>query len=359
MSRVTVLVTLDRLSLFYSLAPLVAHGNGDVRFDVTQSLQHCLSKDTNPNLLILRYFSTFPAGSDLDNRLDLSIFARLRERYERITFFDDSDGAGATRFEVLPYVDWYLKKQLLRDRSQYEQPLYGRQYFTSYYHHSHGVQDDPPLFRACLPAGPEAQKVQLAFNLAAGSYPISRRRQQIGVALARTVGVPAGLAFREAPRPVDVDLPRPKAVHAHFRVAGPPTIAHQRRIFEERVGADERFDVGPVSERAYQADLARSRGTLSPFGWGEICLRDFEAFIAGSVLFKPRMDHLSTWPDLYRPGETYVPLDWDAQDVLEKADAHLDGDDRRRLAACAQQAFFDARHQIPARVREVLELVVA
>ena len=49
---------------------------------------------------------------------------------------------------------------------------------------------------------------------------------------------------------------------------------------------------------------------LSPFGWGEICYRDFESALYRNVLIKPSMEHLLTWPNIYQPF-TYFKLDWD------------------------------------------------
>ena len=56
---------------------------------------------------------------------------------------------------------------------------------------------------------------------------------------------------------------------------------------------------------------------LSPFGWGEICTRDFEAFAYGATLIKPTMEHAITYPNWYIPNETYLPLDWDFNNFIE------------------------------------------
>ena len=32
---------------------------------------------------------------------------------------------------------------------------------------------------------------------------------------------------------------------------------------------------------------------ISPFGWGEICFRDFESIILGKLLIKPNCDHIT------------------------------------------------------------------
>lgn len=61
-------------------------------------------------------------------------------------------------------------------------------------------------------------------------------------------------------------------------------------------------------------ELKHSKSIASPFGWGECCLRDFEAFYNRAILLKPSMEHCVTYPDLYKPFETYIPINWDFSD---------------------------------------------
>ena len=44
-------------------------------------------------------------------------------------------------------------------------------------------------------------------------------------------------------------------------------------------------------------------------------MRWLSAILAGSVLVKPSMEHLDCFCDIYRPGETYVPVNWDLSDL--------------------------------------------
>ena len=64
--------------------------------------------------------------------------------------------------------------------------------------------------------------------------------------------------------------------------------------------------------------LRRSKCTISPFGMGEICFRDFEAIQYGSVLIKPDMGLVNTVPNIYIPYETYIPCKLDWSDLIEK-----------------------------------------
>jgi len=64
--------------------------------------------------------------------------------------------------------------------------------------------------------------------------------------------------------------------------------------------------------------LRRSKCTVSPFGMGEVCFRDFESIKYGSLLIKPDMGKVKTEPNIYIPYETYLPCSLDYSDLTEK-----------------------------------------
>ena len=64
--------------------------------------------------------------------------------------------------------------------------------------------------------------------------------------------------------------------------------------------------------------MQRSKCTLSPYGMGELCFRDFEIIQYGSVMIKPDMSKIITHPDVYFPYETYIPCKLDWSDLIEK-----------------------------------------
>lgn len=64
--------------------------------------------------------------------------------------------------------------------------------------------------------------------------------------------------------------------------------------------------------------LRRSKCALSPFGMGEVCFRDFEIIQHGSVMIKPDMQLVNTYPNIYIPYETYVPCKLNWSDLPEK-----------------------------------------
>jgi hypothetical protein len=75
----------------------------------------------------------------------------------------------------------------------------------------------------------------------------------------------------------------------------------------------------------YMNLMRRARICVSPWGWGETTIRDYEAMFAGCVLIKPRTDFIESWPVVDQ--RHYIPCAVDFADVPEKIDhvlAHWD-----------------------------------
>jgi hypothetical protein len=347
--RITVLAYFNRISVFYSLLP-IARTEWYRACDFTQSLQYCLNRDRNPYLIIVRYFSR----SDEDKTAALN---KLRDKYEKVVWFDDGAGAGCTSFEVLPFVDYYWKKALFRDRQQYMKALYGRQLYTDYYHRVFGVDDETPYYRQAITDQRDFGKLRIAWNNGAGAFPLAPLRQRVGVAISRVFGR-LGLtgSFRWlAPERQFVDRApvKERLVFARFGLANRPTIDHQRRMLARVLRSVTHFPVcvGRAPKEQYDREMASAAVTLSPFGWGEICFRDFEAILMQSALAKPDVEHIDTWPPVYEAGETYESLAWDGTDTVEKLTRLIEDTDRQRyLSSNALEAFAAARRDIDRQV---------
>jgi hypothetical protein len=85
-----------------------------------------------------------------------------------------------------------------------------------------------------------------------------------------------------------------------------------------------------VDREEYYREMMRSKICLSPFGYGEICWRDFEAILCGSLIVKPDMTHLQTTPDVFQRNVTYVAVRWDYSDLEERCIYYLEHPDERR-----------------------------
>ena len=76
------------------------------------------------------------------------------------------------------------------------------------------------------------------------------------------------------------------------------TIMFQRKLTAEKLSSY--VSVNKLKRYGYIQELTKSWSVLSPFGFGEITLKDFKAFIYGCLLLKPNMDHLETWPNFMK-----------------------------------------------------------
>jgi hypothetical protein len=74
----------------------------------------------------------------------------------------------------------------------------------------------------------------------------------------------------------------------------------------------------------YVKQLKMSKISLSPFGMGEVCFRDFEAMLFGTILLKPDQSNILTSPNIYVEGNTYIGCKLDWSDLEEKIDYVMD-----------------------------------
>jgi hypothetical protein len=276
---------------------------------------------------------------------------RWGKKIKRIVWFDTTDGSGAPQFEVLPYVQLYAKTQLLRDRSQYYQPHYGGRIFTDFYHKRFQLQDDDTTFSPTVLDPTHAHKVTVSWNSAIGAgwcrdyfsiTPYHRfYRLLYRLAPQSLPWVPFPLKFGAMPFTAP-GHDRPVTLSARFNTSHKrKTIRFQREHLQELL-KKRAIDLQPLPREEYFSELRHTRIGFSPFGWGEVCWRDWDIISSGAALIKPSMAHLETWPDLYVPDETFISYAWDFSDFDEKLDAMLATPDRTRDIAQAAQKRYQA-----------------
>ena len=272
------------------------------------------------------------SGAALD---ELGSFA---EQVPAVLYFDISDSTGWLQAQVLPFVSRYCKAQLLKNRETYLHPLYGNRIYADYYHREFGVTDEDPVASRPVASPEDLAKLRVSWNSGLADYSLwgpavmgLRRR------------LPIDRLLRYPRRFTPVRRPRPLPFACRFDLGhARETVAYQRRRIRETLGP--RAPTDKLSRRAYLAEMRLCRAVVSPFGYGEITLKDFEAFLCGALLVKPDMSHLETWPDLYRDGETMVAHRWDLSDLEERLDDVLADDSRREAIAERGQSLY--RHHI-------------
>ncbi|MEM9166784.1 MAG: glycosyltransferase [Planctomycetota bacterium] len=244
----------------------------------------------------------------------------------KLVLLDYYAPTSSPHFGLLPDIDLYIKRQTLRDQEAYFDPPPSGFVYSDFVERTWGFDLDGWSFGS-VPAREHVRKLVSGWNLGVAF----RYRKLLG--LTRRLSIPQRL------RPIAIN----RRVGTINRVGKTEWYQFSRgKLIEAVEPVTSRVlstGLGRVPSRRYYAELAASRLTLSPFGWGEVCFRDYEAVALGSVLVKPDMSHLETSPDIYVAGETYAPMRWDFADAAEVCGALLaDAGERRRLARNASDA---------------------
>jgi len=288
----------------------------------------------------------------------LELLERLREHYDSLIYFDNTPQPAKLNYHALRLCDRYVKKHLLRDRELYRRPLYGGTLFSDYYHRAFGVEDAKPRRTPAAPDDLPLEKLQVGWNIGIGGYPRVRLRKGLARRLEARFGARAlrlaYLGSTRMRRPVARAKESEVSARYSYKIQS-ASVLYQRTLFAERIAGHPACRTGLIAKDQYFAELRRALLTLSPFGRGEVCFRDFEAVLQGSALLKPDMSHIETWPNIYLPDETYAPLRWDGADLTERIDALLADPQRAvQMARNAQDALSDCYRRLDERVEAVL-----
>lgn len=249
-----------------------------------------------------------------EQALDLIRRIARRKGAARLAYFDGDDDVCIQWPEVLEQVDLYVKKHMFSDLSQYQTIWRGKNNLTDYAAREFGASLKDHAVQASVPVEPRLMsKVRLGWNIGLDDKMVNLFTQaQSWAPQARTYDVICRANLHPAYFPYFFRKPvveKLRAMASRIRVLTP----------EQAVPPDQ-----------YYAELRSAHVCVSPFGSGEVCWRDFEAIICKSLLLKPEMSHIATEPDIYRPGETYVPFRWDFSDLEEKCLYYLEHEDERQ-----------------------------
>ncbi|PIT98250.1 MAG: hypothetical protein COT71_01760 [Candidatus Andersenbacteria bacterium CG10_big_fil_rev_8_21_14_0_10_54_11] len=288
-----------------------------------------------------RYFA-LQQRNEAAHLRQLQLIAAIRKRIGTAIWFDFRDSTGNTQFEVLPYVDRYLKKQLLADRTLYQRTYYGNRIYTDFIHRTFGIDDD--YQEHCQPLNPrQSHKLGISWNPGLLDF---RGGTKIRLAWHRASDS-AMTGWHKGPliRWCSPAAPRPVNMLATFNTAyNRCTVAWQRLQVPsvlQRLTEQHGLIYGtrlPLPEEI--GARYRSKIVLSLFGWGELNSRDYQTFIAGAALIAPDTTHLTTWPVTHRPHQTYWPIKWDLSDLPVAYEQLLQDDAQRlKLAATGQETY--------------------
>jgi len=289
----------------------------DLVAEVTQS--NLANQTRKTQTQIKRIF--FQAEFEMEAGLLKRTLEYLRNMYPnaKIAFMDWYAPLHIRPSEVVnDYIDIYIKKQTYRNFSDYAKPTIGDTNLSDYYAKRHDLKLETMQFNP--PEGIE-DKIVLWSNF--GLSP-----QMIDLFLGKKPSY--------AHRPIDL--------HARLAVNGVPWYQVMRQESKDALDALALPNLniaskGRVKRYQFFDEMTQSKLCFSPFGYGEICWRDYEAFATGALLLKPNMNHLEVLPDIFVPDETYISLDWDLSDFEEKVKYYVHNDNaRKRIADNAFEA---------------------
>ncbi len=307
------------------LAPLYAYRER-LRRDLGVMFGHLLVKDAlalpppvlrSYDVLLLKLVYRTPAEEAV------SAVRRLRERAGpgvRLVYLDGDDDICVQWPAVLRDVDLYVKMQVFRDRARYTEARIGKSNLTEHAARFFGTSFDDDIIPRTPGVDPaDVARITLGWGFALGDH-------------IRRLWDPARRGPPDGTR--DIDVTCRASLNGWIRPFRWPVVPALRRLEPKyRVRTPQQR----VSHAQYIDEMRRSRICVSPFGHGEVCLRDFEAILTGCLLVKPDMSHLETEPDVFRPSETYVPVRWDFADLEDVLRRYLERP--RELDAIRRRAY--------------------
>ena len=363
--KINILINKEGI-VFYTIYPLILNKrklfdlgyNITFYFKISKKLLDCdiLILVSKPTQKIIDEKKT----SAKNNNALLSYLSEIRSKVKKIIWLDNSDSSSVTNFEVMPYVDIYLKKQILINKSLYDSNFYGGRIFTDFYHKKFRITDKKEFINNFPLKKKYESKLRLSWNIGLGNvhnsfnsfYKIIRLIFPLFVVKKFSDNFIKPEKFRE----IDfffrgsikydrntVKFHREKLYNDLKKKLGKKnyvSVIGNNVFHKNSISSFIKKAKGRLSNSEYKKVQNSSKISFSPFGWGELGARDYEIILGGSLLVKPRMDHMETWPNIFIPNKTYVPLEWDFSNLDEICETFIKNDKlRNEIISNSQEVY--------------------
>ncbi|MFX0138284.1 MAG: hypothetical protein ACFFDN_31880 [Candidatus Hodarchaeota archaeon] len=239
----------------------------------------------------------------------IDVVKKLRDQADYLLWFDMSDSSSRAYWPALKYFDRFFKRTLLKDLSLYRKKYYKRSIFVDYYKRNYNTGG-----HIISPSGHDLdpkyhKKIALSWNLALCDYRFSGKLSEYLCGFSRKYN----LKFYKP------NLNRKLLFSANFNISRSSHLVYFQReklgkFLKKKYKSNDYVSIGRIQKKKYLQTQRSSKAIFSPFGWGEVCYRDIETFLAGAALIKPNMEHIETWPNLFKKNETYIPISWKIED---------------------------------------------
>ena len=295
-----------------------------------------------------------------NNNVLLDYLSEIRSKVKKIIWFDNSDSSSVTNFEVMPYIDIYLKKQILINKSLYNSNFYGGRIFTDFYHKKFKIIDKKEFINNFPLKKKYENKLKLSWNIGLGNVHNSFNPLYKILRLFFPLFIIKKFSddFIKPEKAREIDF----FFRGSIKYERNTIKFHREKLFNElKIKLSKKNYVsiignnvfhnnaistfikkakGELSNSDYLKIQNNSKISFSPFGWGELGARDYEIILGGSLLVKPRMDHMETWPNIFIPNKTYVPLEWDFSNLEEIFETYINNHKlRNTIISSSQEAY--------------------
>jgi len=255
----------------------------------------------------------------------------------KVFWFDTSESTMSNQFEVLPYVDCFLKSQMFIDKTLYLGKFRTGSIFGDFFDLLYGAGEQD--FEPPPPDPSQMHKLAISWNTAYENYSESRYGLgcRIRQELRRFSSLPIPLQESLDIEFSEIAIERPIDVSCRIwtAVSKPALKAHRDAI--AKIMESLKVPTGRIPAERYFEELRSSKIAVGAFGPGEITLRDFEIILSGAALMKPELSHLETWPELFQEGKTFLSYKWDLSDLQEKIESLLENPSLRTSLAWEAQ----------------------
>lgn len=260
-------------------------------------------------LLIIPFWGENPIESE-------KVIKEIRESNpnQKLIFIDPWAQVSSTYFNLLPYVDWFLKRQRYKNLNEYKKKFIGGSMFTDFLANHWQYDFDDWYVGSEVPEGYE-NRIISGWNLGTAkkfkdelfSWKLWQRSFE------KDVDIFCRMSLGNANK---------KEWYFNYRATSIEALKPLESDYKMAVSGGFTGE-SLIPRRQYYNELRRSKIVFSPFGWGENCWRDFEAICYDCLLVKPSMAHIDTQPNIFIEDETYVPVKWDFSDLVEKCRYYL------------------------------------
>ena len=160
--------------VFYTIYPILINKNQfhelgykiKFFFNVTKNFYDCdvLILISKPTKSISRKIYPF---CKKDHHIEF--LKNCKTKVKKIIWYDNSDSSSVTNFEVMPFIEVYLKKQIFKDKNLYKKKFYGGRIFTDFYNKKFNIIDEPEYKSDKILETKFFNKLKLGWNIGIGN----------------------------------------------------------------------------------------------------------------------------------------------------------------------------------------------